>query len=258
MGEPLHSQEKALHSGLGSEYNSEYNSVEHNVEASSAEGDTRRHIMLILLERAPITASEIAEELSLTAVGVRRHLDNLVEDGLAQVSSPKANPYEPRTRGRPAKSFRLTDKGRSIFGHDYDTLATSALSALREFGGDYAVKEFARRRIATIVEGITPADVTEESVEATARALVAAFSRHGYAATVDEAGNGLQICQHHCPISHVAMMFPELCEAEHEAVSHLLGQHVQPLASIANGHGVCTTNIPLTPIKSKKDERSGQ
>lgn len=226
-------------------------------EAPGAEGDTRRNIMLILLEQAPVTASEIAEQLQLSTAGVRRHLDNLAEDGLIEATKARQNPYEPKTRGRPAKSYRLTPQGRSIFGHEYDTLAASALAILREFGGDEAVREFARRRIATIVQEITPADVSEQSIRDTAKSLVDAFSKHGYAATVDAVGNGLQICQHHCPISNVATEFPELCEAEHAAVSELLGQHTQPLATIADGHGICTTNIPLTPIKHTPDERSG-
>ncbi|WP_080794855.1 helix-turn-helix transcriptional regulator [Corynebacterium pacaense] len=230
---------------------------ESGTEMRNVEGDTRRHIMLILLERAPSTTADIAEQLQLSTAGVRRHLDNLVEENLVEATKARHNPGGQKARGRPAKSFRLTDKGRSLFGHEYDTLATSALDALREIGGEGAVREFARRRIATIVEGITPADVTEKSVEHTARALAEAFSRHGYAATVDGAGAGLQICQHHCPISNVASEFPELCEAEHHAVSELLGQHTQPLATIADGHGICTTNIPLTPITHTSDERSG-
>ena len=79
-------------------------------EAHGADGDTRRHITLILLERAPVTASEIAEQLQLSTVGVRRHLDNLVEDNLIEATKPRQNPYEPKTRGRPAKSYRLTSQ----------------------------------------------------------------------------------------------------------------------------------------------------
>ena len=61
-------------------------------------------------------------------------------------------------------------------------------------------------------------------------------SRRPNAATIASANHSLQICQHHCPIAEVAAQFPELCEAEHEVIAALLGQHVQPLASIANGN----------------------
>ena len=231
-------------------------------EARSTDGETRRQIMLLLLKHSPLSASDIGDHLGLSAAGVRRHLDNLVEDELAEIIPTRPHPGGGRGRGRPAKSFRLTDKGRAHFGHDYDSLAALAITALRDAGGDEAVRQFARDRIAAILEDVVPAGSTEESIEATARALMDAVSAHGYATTVHNAGGGVQICQHHCPISHVASEFPELCEAEHEAIAELLGQHVQPLATIIDGHGVCTTNIPpknltLTPINHTPDERSG-
>ena len=55
---------------------------------------------------------------------------------------------------------------------------------------------------------------------------------------------GEQLCQQHCPVSHVAHEFPQLCEAETEAIGRVLGSHVQRLATIAHGDGVCTTCIP--------------
>ncbi len=66
----------------------------------------------------------------------------------------------------------------------------------------------------------------------------------GYAASVHEGPVGEQLCQQHCPVAHVAHEFPQLCEAETEMISRVLGRHVQRLATIAHGDGVCTTSIP--------------
>ncbi len=102
---------------------------------------------------------------------------------------------------------------------------------------------FARARFAAqagtyreAVEAVAP----EERTEALARAL----SADGYAATARNAPVGEQLCQHHCPVAHVAEQYPQLCEAETEFFSELLGTHVQRLATIAHGDGVCTTFIP--------------
>jgi len=65
---------------------------------------------------------------------------------------------------------------------------------------------------------------------------------------------GQELCQHHCPIAHVAAEFPQLCEAETEALSKVLGTHVQRLATIAHGDGVCTTFIPSA--RSSKNQSS--
>ncbi|WJY89780.1 helix-turn-helix transcriptional regulator [Corynebacterium confusum] len=224
-------------------------------ESRSTEGDTRRQVMLLLLKDGPVTASYLGKRLGLSAAGVRRHLDILVEEDLTEVVHRRPHPKygEPAGRGRPAKHFRLTDKGRAQFGHAYDELASEALTALREVGGSAAVKQFAKARMERLLADVEPLVQEGESVEEIAAELAAALDDHGYAATVTSAGHGVQICQHHCPVAHVAAEHPELCEAEQEVFSALLGKHVQPLASIADGHGICTTNIPLTPIFKRRN-----
>jgi predicted ArsR family transcriptional regulator len=55
-------------------------------------------------------------------------------------------------------------------------------------------------------------------------------------------------------VAHVAERFPQLCEAETEAISRVLGKHVQRLATIAHGDGVCTTHIPRQTRSELDDE----
>nr|WP_041631809.1 metalloregulator ArsR/SmtB family transcription factor [Corynebacterium maris] len=224
-------------------------------EARSVEGETRSQVMTLLLKHGPDTATGLGDRLGLSAAGVRRHLDILVEEGLAETVDWRAG--KSAGRGRPAKHYRLTNAGRAEFGHAYDTLASEALDTLREVGGTEAVHRFARKRIEEIVDGIMPSDGSGQSIEDTTEQLTEAFDRHGYAASVTKAGAGIQICQHHCPVANVASEHPEICEAEHEVISSLVGVHVQPLASITDGHGICTTNIPLTPTEHINSERSG-
>jgi predicted ArsR family transcriptional regulator len=74
--------------------------------------------------------------------------------------------------------------------------------------------------------------------------LAGALSGEGYAASAHAMGAGGQLCQHHCPVAHVAAEFPQICEAETRAFERLLGTHVQRLATIARGDAVCTTYVP--------------
>lgn len=223
------------------------------VTAVAPEGHTRAAVVKLLLEQGPITATEIGSELGLSAAGVRRHLDALIDAGEARAT--RSASWQQKGRGRPAKQFQLTAAGRSRLGHSYDDLAGAAMRQLREIGGEAAIVEFARRRVQTIVADIDPAaghDVDE--VEQTAEAIADAFTSSGFAATTRPVGNGVQICQHHCPVSHVASEFPELCEAETQAFAELLGTHVQRLATIANGDCACTTHIPLVPPAAQHRE----
>ncbi len=206
---------------------------------------TRGEIVRLLLEAGPITAGDIGERLGISAAGVRRHLDALLEAGEAQASPAAA--WQQHGRGRPAKRYRLTAAGRAKLGHTYDDLAAAAIRQLREIGGDEAVRTFARRRIDTILSGASDGP---DDVEATAERVAAALTKAGYATTTTRVHgqvDGIQICQHHCPVSHVAEEFPELCQTERDAFAEILGTHVQRLATIVNGDCACTTHVPLNP-----------
>src|SRR5260370_795349 len=93
-------------------------------------------------------------------------------------------------------------------------------------------------------------------------------SAHGYAAAASAmpggdrlaplAGGaaGEQLCQHHCPVAHVAARYPQLCEAETEAFGRLLGTPVQRLATIARGDGICTTHITAPPLTTSQPRKT--
>ena len=57
---------------------------------------------------------------------------------------------------------------------------------------------------------------------------------------------------------HVAEQFPQLCDAETAALGRLLDVHVQRLATIAHGDGVCTTFIPLSSPRSTPSSTDGR
>jgi predicted ArsR family transcriptional regulator len=210
---------------------------------------TRERVARSILEQGPSTAAALAARLDLTPAAVRRHLDHLVAE--AAVEAREARPAGTRGRGRPAKVFAITDTGRDRFDQQYDDLALQALRFLAETGGEDAVRAFADRRMAFIEERF--ADVlTDDPALSPAEALAQVFTDEGYVAGVRELPLvGEQLCQQHCPVSHVAHEFPQLCEAETAAISRVLGRHVQRLATIAHGDGVCTTCIPSTPTREK-------
>ena len=202
---------------------------------------TRERVARSILENGPSTAAALAERLDLTPAAVRRHLDHLMSEGAVEAREPRSGAV--RGRGRPAKVFALTDAGRDRFDQQYDDLAAQALRFLAETGGEDAVREFARRRVATLESDYEQVRANKPDLSA-AEAVAEALTQSGYAASVREIPIGEQLCQQHCPVSHVAHEFPQLCEAETEVISRLLGRHVQRLATIAHGDGVCTTCIP--------------
>ena len=102
--------------------------------------------------------------------------------------------------------------------------------------------------------------ITVGAVEDRVTALARVLAARGYAAQIREVGagrhRGVQLCQHHCPVAHVAAEFPELCEAETRAFADLLGTHVQRLSTIARGGAACTTHVPLEAPELLDRDRS--
>ncbi len=224
-----------------------------NADSSILESRTRDRVLRVVSQEGPVSIPVLVDRLGLTETAVRRHVENLAAEGLVEARDAGG----PRRRGRPARAWVLTDRGHRALVSDYDHLAGEALRFLRDTGGDDAVHAFAERRVAALEDRVADrlteaADDPEERVEA----LVDALNAEGYSASARPVGTpeapsvltGVQLCQGHCPVQHVASEFPELCEAETEAFSRLLGVHVQRLATLAHGDHVCTTFVP-TPTE---------
>ena len=214
--------------------------------AASGAGDsrTRARVKAYLLAHGGATAGEVGEALGLGPAAIRKHLDAMLIEG--DVSAREQHVLGARGRGRPAKIFALTDAGRLRFGgHTYDDLANAALRWIARDGGEAAVAAFAAEQVGRLEERCrTATAAVGDDPLARAEALAQALSVEGYAASASTIASGGQLCQHHCPVAHVAAEFPQLCEAETQVISRLVGTHVQRLATIANGDGICTTHIP--------------
>jgi predicted ArsR family transcriptional regulator len=217
--------------------------------ASVPDGRTRDRVAQLLMERGAATAAELGAQLGLSPAAIRKHLDAMLADHLVETREVRSN--RPRGRGRPAKAFVLTAEARESFPHLYDGIATAALRWISEHGGPEAVSAFAAAQVETLEERCRAALLEAgDDPMARAEALAEALTAEGYAANATVIATGGQLCQHHCPVAHVAAEFPQLCDAETEVISRLIGTHVQRLATIAHGDGVCTTHIPGQQLRA--------
>ena len=211
-------------------------------QSAETDASTRQRVASSVLEHGPSTAAELAERLGLTPAAIRRHLDVLLASG--HVEAREQRVYGARGRGRPAKDFVLTDSGRAVFYTAYDDLAIEALEFLATASGPDAVTRFAEARMAQSEQRYQERMTSAGPDSTPVQALATALSEDGYVASTLPSAIGEQLCQHHCPVAHVAERFPQICEVETAAFSRLLGVHVQRLATIAHGDGVCTTHVP--------------
>ena len=207
-----------------------------------------------LLEGGPATASRIALDLDLTPAAVRRHLDALEAAGYLTVHDEA--PFGPRSeqrrgRGRPARVYALTASGRDAFDQVYDDIAVGALRFMASRADHDLVAAYARQRAEQVEQRYATAMADVPAADRPAR-LAELLSADGFAASVSEGPGGMQLCEHHCPMAHVAEEFPEFCEAEQAAFTRLLGAHTVRISTIASGASICTTHVPGVRIGASK------
>jgi len=208
----------------------------------AVETSTRHRIFSAIMAHSGITATELASLLGITPAAVRRHIELLEADGYIAVRTPR--PHSVTSRGRPAKAFMITDAGRDQFHQAYGQLAVEAIGQLLAAAGPDGLDALAAAHFAPI-EAAFGAAMAEHDAASPSDALVQALDAGGYAAEASPLAGGLQLCQHHCPVADVARLYPKLCVIETALIAGLLESHVQRLATIAHGDGVCTINIPL-------------
>ena len=205
----------------------------------------------LLLDGGPATATSLAQTLGMTATAIRKHLEQLEEAGY--VSSHERAPFGPsengpRGRGRPARVFAITQSGREFFEESYDDFAVESMRFISAKLGNAGVKEFAKQYVAESLDDLSARRGTLSPTQ-----LAQELTDLGFSASLRPApvGDATQLCQHACPISHVASEFPQFCDAETEAIGELLGVHVTRISTIATGSAICTTHIPIAQRGTK-------
>ena len=185
---------------------------------------TRRELLVLLRSKPGSTVNELAADLGLSVVGVRRHLDKLADEGMVEhVRVPT-----PHKAGRPPEGWRLSSVGRELFPRRYDTLALELLEDLAEEAGPEAVEAVLARRTDKLaaeyeakLEGLTdPADRL--------RAVAELRDEAGYVTECHEGDDGeVLLVENNCAIHRVAEKHGVVCSMELVLFRRVLGPDVE-------------------------------
>ena len=180
-------------------------------------GDDTRFAIYQELGRsaAPLSASDLAERLSLHPNTVRPHLDRMREAGLVEVE-----PIHRGTVGRPQLRYSLAPGAPGLgFDPPAHTLLAGLLAALAEqLGGDGLDASNLGRRWGTDASG------RRQSGRGCLAALVAELDRLGFDPVESELGGGgpstrrVRVDFLHCPFRELAEAYPELVCSLHRGI----------------------------------------
>jgi predicted ArsR family transcriptional regulator len=191
-----------------------------------------------------MTVEEIAREIKVSKVCIRRHLELLKRDGLVEFA------IEKHERGRPVHVYSLTDKSLLLFSSASVSIAVELLRQVRAIYGQRGIANIFRGQADDLIASLKP-ELEALCFEAKVERLFDHMDNRGFDITIGELGDGsYSIRQKRCPLVAVASKYGQVCEQEARVYSQLLGADVVRDCCIADGASSCDYRI-ITPRLSR-------
>jgi predicted ArsR family transcriptional regulator len=200
---------------------------------------TRQRILEILKERNQATVEELGEQLGLTSVTIRHHLDILRGEGL--VGPPAV--LRRRGPGRPQYAYELTEKAGDYFPKNYHNLADLMFDEIRQRVTQAELEQI-MDSVADRMAAQAPSFKRTRKPREILNGAVQFLNDQGYVARWEKTPEGeylLQTCN--CPYERVAQVHSEICKMDAHLVAQLVGVSSQRMSHMASGDDSCVFRI---------------
>ncbi|WP_391088915.1 helix-turn-helix transcriptional regulator [Vibrio sp. NH-UV-68] len=186
-----------------------------------------------------VTAKQIADELAMTTMGARQHLQGLEDDGLLAFEDVKVKV------GRPTRHWSLTPKGHAQFTDRHGELTIQMLEAVETLFGVEGLQKVADEREAKTYRLYSSELEQCQTLEQKLHRLVSLRQQDGYMAELETWGESFLLIENHCPICKAATRCPSLCQSELNIFQRLLGDkfHIERTEHIVEGQRRCVYKI---------------
>ncbi|ELG2043885.1 transcriptional regulator [Vibrio fluvialis] len=193
-------------------------------------------ILHTIKREGAVTAKQLADDLGMTTMGARQHLQALEDDGVLAFHDVKVKV------GRPTRHWSLTRKGHDQFADRHGELTIQVIEAVEHiFGKEGLAKVAAEREAQTLTQY---QNVLAECTDLHSKlaTLVELREQEGYMAELEQTEHGYLLIENHCPICKAAKRCPNLCQSELNIFQRLLGEEyrIERSEHIIEGQRRCT------------------
>jgi predicted ArsR family transcriptional regulator len=198
-----------------------------------ADGSTRNVILTLLKTKGASSVAELAQELGITEMAVRRHVNTLERDGLLQSKLVR------QTLGRPMNVYSLTEQADEHFPRKYQHLMLDFLEEM----DDTQIEALFEKRKNKLYNRYSD-KMQGKSLPERVRELAGIQNANGYMVEWRELNDGgYELSEHNCPISQVAEPYQQACACELSLFRRLLQANVERTECLAKGGGKCVYRI---------------
>ncbi|GMB09025.1 helix-turn-helix transcriptional regulator [Thermolongibacillus altinsuensis] len=199
---------------------------------------TKEQILKMLKVQKRLTVSEMAKQLNITEMAVRRHLNSLERDELVQTTLVR------QPLGRPTNVYELTTKGEQRFPRHYQQTMIDFLADLEQMAGKEMVDQLFKNRQERM-KRMYEANFLNKSFAEKVKELVDLQNEHGYMTELKKKSDDLfELVEHNCPIAELAQVYPIACECERGLFETLIHEaEIVSKTCLAAGDDACRYDI---------------
>lgn len=206
-------------------------------QATGQGGATRKRIVKLYKKHGLLTIREIADELGLTGMAVRRHVLYLQTNGYLEIAEKRGKAH------RPSNVYQLTSKASILFPEQYGNLAVELLDSLQELGGEEAVLSLFLRQKEKLKEEFLLI-MFHDDLEDRMQELASYQNKRGYMTNLYQSDDESWILEEaNCPILKVAVAYPHACQCEMAMFAEVLDAKIQRVECMAEGGRTCRFRI---------------
>lgn len=169
---------------------------------------TTDKIIQLLKLHGPLTAKTLAEELALTTMGVRQHLQALEEAGDVNIEDRVEG------RGRPTRYWGLTEQSRTHFADRHGELTVQLIDSVKMIFGDQGLDQLINHREQSALLQYSAAMLGATDIPTRLAILAQLRSNEGYMATMEQIDGVYFLLENHCPICAAATHCLNFCRSE--------------------------------------------
>ncbi len=217
----------------------------------------KEQILYLLKMQGATSATDLAEQLEVSPMAIRQHLQALRGEGFVDYSEQR------RPIGRPVKLWQLTDRTLNLFPNTHADLMVEFLNSFEAVLGEAELEkvlaERSRRQIQgyrvqfATLEGDNSPNSRQSRLDRQVQRLAEIRTKEGYMAEAIAQPDGSWLfIENHCPIDEAARTCRLLCRSELEVFKTLFGPTItiERVEHIMEGDRRCAYQITPT-IKSR-------
>ncbi len=199
----------------------------------------KNQILYLLKTKGVHTATNLAQQLQVSPMAIRQHLQALRSEGLVTYQEDR------RPVGRPVKLWQLTAQSTHLFPDSHGDLMVDLLRGIETVFGATGIEKVLAERIQRQLNVYAKKLLAEEHHQDW-RTRVAGLAQirdgEGYMTEAIAQDDGaLILVENHCPILAAARTCQQFCESELELFTAILGKEVTVtrVEHILNGDRCC-------------------